>query len=371
MNIGEFKLERYFARYEFKARYLLSSSDCEALSMRELLEMADPADLALWENLRLGYTESNGHPRLRERVSGLYRDVPPGLVLTVVPEEGILICLHTLLGQGDHVIVTWPAYQSLYSIPEALGCTVTKWPLKLLSGRWTLDPDFLERNITGRTRLLIVNFPHNPTGYLPTREVYHRIIETAREHGLFVLSDEMYRFLELDPLARLEPAADLYEKAVSLGGLSKAFGLPGLRTGWLAARDPGLLSRFSAWKDYTTICGAAPSEILALMALGARDRLPARCRGIIARNLAAAGAFFSKHPGLFTWIAPQGGSIAFPALDREISVEAFCRGAVEGKDVMILPGTVFDFEGNHFRVGLGRADLPEVLEVLESYVKEL
>jgi aspartate/methionine/tyrosine aminotransferase len=371
MDIGEFKLERYFARYEFKARYLLSSSDCEALTLQELLAMADPADLALWENLRLGYTESTGHPRLREKVSGLYRNVPPGLVLTVVPEEGILVCLQALLSRGDHAIVTWPAYQSLYAIPEALGCAVTKWPLTLLNGAWELDPDFLERNITGRTRLLILNFPHNPTGYLPPREAYYRIIETARDHGLFVLSDEMYRFLELAPSARLEPAADLYEKAISLGGLSKAFGLPGLRTGWLAARDLGLIARFSAWKDYTTICGAAPSEILAIMALEAKDRLLARSREIIARNLAAAEAFFLRHPGLFSWIPPQGGSTAFPGLHREISVEAFCRGAVEKKDVMILPGTVFDFEGNHFRVGLGRADLPEVLDVLEGYVKGL
>jgi aspartate/methionine/tyrosine aminotransferase len=320
--------------------------------------------------LKLGYTESQGHPLLRAEAARLYEGVTPEEMLIAAPEELIFIAMNALLRPGDHMIVTYPGYQSLYAIAEALGCSVTRWPLEVREGRWGLDLDFLADQVRPETRLLVVNFPHNPTGYLPSRGALDSIIAIARQHGLHIFSDEMYRLLEYDAETRLPPVADIYERGISLSGLSKSFALPGLRIGWLAMRDTNLLARCIAFHDYTTICNGAPSEILALMALRAQERIIARNLAIIRRNRAEMGQFCARHSDLFTWLPPQAGSVAFPQLRGARPVAEFCQGVLDQRDVMILPGDVFDHEGNHFRVGLGRIDFPEALAQVEAYLRE-
>ena len=367
MQIKPFQLERYFAEYEFKVRYLLSASDCESIPMRDLLAMADAEMRAAWEALALGYTEAPGHPLLRAEVARLYERVGADQVLTAVPEEAIFIAMNALLSPGDGVIVVAPAYQSLYEIARSLGGEVTFWNLAPSGGEWRLDVRFLADRITPRTRLLVVNFPHSPTGYLPSRRDFDAILELAERHGLYVFSDEMYRLLEYEPARRLPAACDVYERAVTLSGLSKSFGLPGLRVGWLASRDAPSMQRFAKLKDYTTICGSAPAEILATIALRARDALIARSLEIVRGNLAEAGSFFGRHPEMFQWLPPRAGSVAFPALVSE-PVDELCRDVLEREGVMIVPARMFDYPGNHFRVGLGRRNFPEALSVLERYV---
>jgi aspartate/methionine/tyrosine aminotransferase len=366
MHIADFKLERYFAAHEFRVRNLLSASDCEALTLDELLGMADGETLALWRGLKLSYTESQGHPLLRQEVAGLYGTIRPEDVLIAAPEELIFIAMNALLRPGDHVIATFPGYQSLYAIAEALGCVVTRWPLTVRDGRWCLDLDWLADQIRQETRLLVINFPHNPTGYLPAESELAAIIEIARRRDVYVFSDEMYRLLEYDRKDRLPPAVDLYERGISLSGLSKSFALPGLRIGWLAVRDADLLARCLAFHDYTTICASAPGEILGIMALRAQERIVARNQAIIGRNLAEMAQFCARHADRFTWLPPQAGSVAFPHLRGDQPAGEFCREVLDKRDVMILPGDVFDHAGNHFRVGLGRANFPEALAQVEE-----
>lgn len=370
MPIADFKLERYFAAHEFNVRHLLSASDCEALALSELLGLADDETLGLWHTLRFAYTESQGHPLLRAEVARLYERCGPEAVLIAAPEELIFIAMNVLLSAGDHVIVTFPGYQSLYAVAAALGCEVTRWPLEPAGGRWRLDPDFLAANIRPETRLLVVNFPHNPTGYLPSRDEFDRILEIARSHGVYVFSDEMYRLLEHDDAGRLPALADRYERGLSLSGLSKTFALPGLRIGWLALPDRALLARCLAFHDYTTICNSAPAEILGVMALRAGDTIVRRSRDIIAANLARAERFCAEHGDLFTWLAPQAGSVAFPALRADVPAAAFCQDVLDRRSVMILPGDVFDYGGNHFRLGLGRTSFPEALGQVTEYLGE-
>ena len=197
MNLNPFKLERYFARYEFSVKYQLSSSDCDGLLQSDLVGMADQETAKLWQGLSLGYTESLGHPLLREEISKLYQGISADDCLVIVPEEGIFIALNSILHAGDHVICTFPGYQSLYEIASGLGCEVTKWEPEEQNG-WRFDPEFLKKNIKPNTKLVIVNFPHNPTGYFPPLEEYERIVDLARENDLYLFSDEMYRFLEYD-----------------------------------------------------------------------------------------------------------------------------------------------------------------------------
>ncbi len=366
--IPDFKLERYFAQYEFKVRYLLSASDCESLTLADLLALADADGRARWERLLLSYTESQGDPALRAAIAAQYTAVQPEGVVVLVPEEGIYLAMRTLLAPGQHVIAIAPAYQSLSEIATAIGCAVSPWPVALTPSGWQLDLDQLEALVRPETRLLVINFPHNPTGFLPDRAFLDAVLAFARRHSLIVFSDEMYRGLELDPAQRLPAVADLYEQGISLSGLSKTYAAPGLRLGWLATRLPGFMERLVAYKDYTTICHSAPSEVLGLIALRAADQLIARNLGHIRANLAHAEAFFAAHPGRFRWLPPQAGSIAFPQYLGPEPVDAFCQSVLDAEGVMIVPGSMFNAIGPHFRVGLGRANFPEALARLGAYL---
>ncbi|MDK2979973.1 MAG: hypothetical protein PWQ55_320 [Chloroflexota bacterium] len=370
MPITPFKLERYFAQYEFSTRYLLSSSDCDGLPMHDLLGLADEECRTLWNDLALGYTESLGHPLLREEVAGLYDGIRKEDVLLIVPEEGIYMAMRSLLRAGDHVICTFPGYQSLYQVAADQGCEVTHWLPEEDDG-WRFNPDFLEENVRPNTRLLVFNFPHNPTGSLPSQADYARILDFARVHDLYVFSDEMYRLLELDPADRLPSACEQYEKAISLFGMSKTFGMAGVRQGWLVTRDPELFAQLAAYKDYTTICGSAPSEILSLIALRNRMSITAAHLARIRRNLGVLDDFFTQHAELFSWNRPRAGTIAFPRLKAAQGAYAFCQKLVDEAGIMLLPSSVYDYDDQHVRVGYGRENFPEGLTALAQYLQKL
>lgn len=361
-EIQPFKLERYFALYEFSVKYLLSPSDCESLSMKELLALADSETRKRWESLSLGYTESPGLPALRQEIARQYPGLSASQVLVVAPEEGIFIAMQVLLKPGDHVIVLSPAYQSLYEIARTIGCELTHWYLQPQKNRWELDLDGLKASIRPNTRLLVVNFPHNPTGFLPSLPEFQAVVEVARQNDLYLFSDEMYRTLEYNPAQRLPPGCSLYEKAVSLSGVSKTLSLPGLRIGWLATQHADLLQRFQTYKDYTTICSSAPSEILAWMALRAQGQILTRNLEIIQANLQAAQSFFAERSDLFDWFQPTAGSVAFPRWKGAETLDQFCRRILDQQGVMIVPATMFEYPGSHFRVGLGRHNFVEALE---------
>lgn len=365
MKILPFALERYFAKHEFSTKYLLSSSDCDGLAMSELLSWADAESRGLWERLTLGYSESQGLPLLRREIASLYEGLSPEDVLVAAPQECILIAMSCLLEAGDHVVCTFPGYQSLYQLAESIGCRVDRWEPVEAEG-WKFRVDDLLEKIRPDTRLLVVNFPHNPTGALPPADDFRRIATIARERGIRVFSDEMYRLLELDPRDRLPSACEVDERAVTLSGMSKSLGLAGLRVGWLATRDAELRARFAEYKDYTTICAAAPSEVLALIGLRAREAILARHRARIGRNLGLLDAFFARRSADFSWVRPRAGTIGFPGLRRERDAEAFCERARLKAETLLLPSTVYGYPRPHVRVGFGRENMPEALARLEA-----
>jgi aspartate/methionine/tyrosine aminotransferase len=367
MKIAPFELERYFAKHEFSARYLLSSSDCESLSMSALLAMADADTARLWHELKLGYTESAGHPLLRETIAGVYQEIGVEDILVVVPEEGIFLLMHALLRPSDHIICTFPGYQSLYEVARSIGCEVSRWEPDEARG-WHFDVEDLKEKMRANTRLVVVNFPHNPTGYAPPREDFEAIIRLVRERGAYLLSDEMYRFLEIDEGATLPAACERYERAVSLFGLSKTFGLPGLRIGWLASQDAKVLERVSELKDYTTICSSAPSEILAIIALQSRSEIIRRQVERARRNVGVLGSFFNVYRDCFSWNRPIGGSICFPRMLVVDDTSSFCQQLIQATGIMLVPSSQFQYGRRHVRIGFGRDDLPEVLERFGEYL---
>ncbi|MBN1773070.1 MAG: aminotransferase class I/II-fold pyridoxal phosphate-dependent enzyme [Deltaproteobacteria bacterium] len=360
MPCTPFALERWFARHEFSTRWTLSSSDCDGLSQAELLAGADAELRALWDGLRLGYTESAGHPLLRAEVAATYAGVAPDEVQAFVPEEGIYAAMRCLLEPGDRVVCTVPAYQSLYQVAADLGCEVVPWKPREAGG-WRFDPDDLAALLRPATRLVVVNFPHNPTGALATRGELERIVELVRARGAWLFSDEMYRGLERDAAERLPSAVERYERAVVLSGVSKTLGLAGLRVGWLVARDAELRARLAAFKDYLTICGSAPSEILALIGLRGREAILARHRERIARNLARLEAFVAGRPATLALSPPRAGPVCFPRLTTREGATALAeRAAAAG--LLLVPSSVFDWGDAHLRFGLGRESFGEALE---------
>jgi aspartate/methionine/tyrosine aminotransferase len=368
MKIADFELERYFARWEFAVEHLLCASDVEGYPMAELLALADDEARGLWEGLRLGYTESSGHPLLRAEIAALYEHVSADDVLVFAGAEEAIFCLiSTTLGPGDHAIVTWPGYQSLYEVARANGAEVTLHELHESDG-WALDVDRLRTAIRPETRLVVVNGPHNPTGMLPAHAEWQVLTELCAEAGVQLLSDEVYRFLEFDAADRLTAGADALERGVSLGVMSKSFAMAGLRIGWLASRDRELLGRAAALKDYTTICSSAPAEILAIVALRAREAVLDRSRAIVAANLPLLDRFFAERSSWFSWVRPRAGSVAFPRLTVPgLSIDEFAAELVETEGVLLLPGSRFGVAGEHFRIGFGRTDLPVALAGLESF----
>ena len=369
MKIEDFKLEEYFAKHEFSAKYLLCSSDCESFSIKELLALEDDAERNFKEHW-LGYTENLGSPSLRNEISNLYGNIDKENVIVFSgAEEGIFVFMNTVLTEGDTIIVQFPSYQSLYEIARSIGCKIVKWEHEEIKN-WELDLDLLEDLMREDVKCLVLNFPHNPTGYIPTMKQFERIINIAEENNVLIFSDEVYRFLEYDEKFRLNGACSLAENAVSLGVMSKSFGLAGLRIGWIATKNLELIDKLRKFKNYTTICNSAPSEFLAELALRNKDKIISRNLGIIKRNLNLLDEFFNDYSHLFKWIRPKAGSIGYPRLLIKESSEKFCLNLLKEKNVLLMPSKYYNHDDNHFRIGFGRKNMPEALEKLKEYLEE-
>jgi aspartate/methionine/tyrosine aminotransferase len=374
-RLPDFRLEVHFSRWEFVARYHLSASDAQTMTVGDLLALGTDADRAAFADLPLGYTPTWGTDRLRAAVAATYDTCAAGDVLTFAgAEEALFWAMQVLAGPGDHAVVTVPNYQAMETVPRAAGVEVTGVALDPADG-WRLDLDTVADALRPNTSLVAVNFPNNPTGAVPDPGTWAGLVRLCEERGVRLLSDEVYRGLESDPARTLPQAADLSPTAVSVNVLSKAYGLPGLRVGWVACRDRSVLAALERHKHYTSICNAGPSELLAAVALDAAERIRARNRGIVAANLPVFGEFFARHPDLFEWRPPQGGCVAFPRYLGADGVEAFCRDLVETAGVLLLPAGVFASDlapvpADRFRIGVGRLDPGPALAALDGYLAD-
>ncbi len=366
MQITPFRIEEYFAKYEFTAKYLLSSSDAESRTIADLLSLEPSAHDAFLKHW-CGYTEAPGAPWLRETLTSLYENIrPDDIIVVAAAEEAIFLFYHALLGPADHAIVETPCYESAFSLVKSTGASVSAWQ-RQPENSWAHDLAALESLIQANTRAIYINTPHNPTGLLMPLPVLKRILELASKQGIYVFSDEVYRELEHIPATRLPAACDLYERAVSLSSVSKTYGLPGLRLGWLASRDPQILKKCIDLKFYTTICSSAPSEFLTDLALRHREKIVARNRQLTLRNLHLLSGFLARHSRLFSWTPPNASPIGFVRFEPPQDVLQFCESVVQQSGVLLLPGTFYE-QPRHIRFGYGRANMPESLAQLDSWL---
>ena len=396
MRVPPFELEVFFGRYEFSTPYLLAQSDCEAMSIDALLRLEPDAAKAQQDflNTSLGYGENNGRPDLRRAMADLYTSMAEeNMLLFTGAQEGIFACMNTLLEPGDHVVCMFPAYQSLYEVARSTGCRVDLWHLRQTEAGWQADMDELAALVRPNTKAIVLNTPHNPTGFTLNKEQTEVLCALARKYGAWIFCDEVYRGLgwnassdvSSEDAASADAAsagasgndatandapwiADAYERGISLGVLSKAYGLPGLRVGWLACKNVELLEGIARYKNYLSICGATPSEALALVALRHGPELLKKNRRIIAENLQTADAFFARHAHLFTYNRPQAGPIGFPRMQVSEPMGDFCERLAHEAGVLLLPGSVYGIKEPYFRMGYGRKTFAAHLAKFEEWL---
>jgi aspartate/methionine/tyrosine aminotransferase len=368
----DFSLETYFSKWEFTAKYHMTASDMESMALSDLLALASPEDQHRFESLGLGYTETFGLPELRTEISRTYDSADPEHILCFAgAEEGVYVAMQVLLTAEDHAIVIVPNYQAAETLPLSI-CEVSGVPLNPMDN-WALDVDQIKQALRPNTKLISINFPNNPTGAILSRDRYDGLIDLCRERGIYLFSDEVYRLLERKDDLRLPQAADVYERALSLNVMSKAYGLPGLRIGWIMSRDTEVLQRMERYKHYLSICNSAPSEHLALIALKAKEIILARNRTLIGDNLKKLTAFFNDFPNSFDWKEPDGGCVGYPRYTGPMDTNIFCESLVRETGVLLLPPVVYRSElietpKDRFRIGYGRKNIEKGVSVFRDYL---
>jgi aspartate/methionine/tyrosine aminotransferase len=370
--VRDFKLETYFSKWEFNAKYNLAASDIESMSLSSLLELASAEEKQKFNDLWLGYTETWGAPELREEIANTYLTLKSQNILCFSgAEEGVYTAMRVLLKPGDHAIVVVPNYQAAESIPLDI-CDVSGVPLHEES-TWVLDIDEIANLIRPNTKLVSINFPNNPTGIIPSHENFEALIELCRKNDLYLFSDEVYRLLETNESSRIPQVADIYEKGVSLNVCSKAYGFPGLRIGWIGCQDENLLLQLERYKHYLSICNSAPSESLALIVLKNKNVILERNRKLVRSNLDRLATFLNQYPELFDWSEPDGGCIVYPKFLGSKGVENFCTRLIEEAGVLLLPSSIYQSDllktpNDRFRVGFGRKDFENGLNVMKCFI---
>ncbi len=358
MKLEQFAMERMQSTYENQVAFNLSESGVHPLRLRELVDDEQSREALLGEALR--YTQSNGTIALRERIAALYPGTTPDHIqVTNGGSEANYITTWNLVEPGDEVVLMVPNYMQTWGLSRAFGGTIKEWPLASprqggegSSARWHIDVDALERLVTPRTKLIIICNPNNPTGARFDAPDLDRIATIAARHGSWILSDEIYRGAELDG----RETASMWgrgDRVIVTNGLSKAYGLPGLRIGWIVGPRDTMESLWS-YHDYTTISPGALSDWLARRALepAHRTRILARTRRILNENYPLIAAWLNAHGELFSYAPPDAGAIVYVRYHHAINSTDLVNRVREQKNVLLVPGDHFGMDG-HLRLGFG------------------
>lgn len=348
-----------------KARYHLSDSYCEPLSPADLL-LDDAGLVHQFLSQPLGYTALNGSEALRAAIADWHAPLSADQVLaTNGGDDALMATMLAVLNPGDHVVVQHPSYSTLQALPAALGCRVDQWACRP-EASWAPDLEELASITRGGTvRLIVINHPHNPTGFAFTRRELQTIIDLATACGAVILADEIYRGIVIDPSSEVASLASLDPRAVSIGSVSKSLGMPGLRVGWLATQNKTILRAAAAVLTYFGSFVTASGELLGTMALERREPLLACNNSRVHDNLQRLDRFFAKHSDLFSWVRPLGGTVAF-AEYRQGSAAVFADELLNTADVLLVPSTTFGLDDRHLRFGFGTAGMAEALDALEA-----
>ena len=350
MRIEEFALERFQSIWENRVAWNVSESGVHPLRVTDLVDTPALHDALLLQEL--GYPQTNGTIELREAIAAMYPGASAAHIqVTNGGSEANCVLLMRLVEPGDEIVLMTPNYMQVPGLARALGATVRPWPLRETGGRWTLDPAELQSLVNPRTRAIFLCNPNNPTGARVDAAMLDEVCRIASTVGAWVVGDEIYRGAERE--AGDTPSVwGRYERAVVTSGLSKAYGLPGLRIGWVCA-PADLVSDLWAVHDYTTIAPGGLNDRLARIALepARRDQLIARTRMIIRSNYPILRRWIEKQDGL-SHVAPEAGAIALVRYAHPIPSFELAERLRDQRSVLVVPGGFFDMEG-YLRIGFG------------------
>ena len=370
MKIKENIIEDWGVKYEYTSKYNLGETCVSSLSISQLCELAGIDEKTVMKTLAdrvMDYGDLEGRPKLLAEIAGLYKTIQPEDIFTATGSSGgNLLTFASLVEPGDHVITIIPSYPQLTAFPECFGADVTYLKLKK-EDDYLPNLAELRSFIRKDTKLIVINNPHNPTGKLIPNSYLEKIVDIAREAGCYLLSDETYRYLNQDG-SYTESAADLYDKAVSVAGMTKVFSMAGLRLGWAATRDPWLKKQLKNFREYFTISSSIPSEYFAELVLEHKEVVLARNKRLIRDNLEVVRGWIAQEPH-FTMLEPDGATMTMLYYDYEVDSMKVCRELYEQEKVFIYPGSMFDLPGNSIRLGFacGNQELKDGLAAVSRY----
>lgn len=370
MKIVPFEMERWQSTWENSVEYNLSESGVQPIPLRELLR--DEAATERFLDHPLAYSQGNGTPQLRSRIADLYRGATPDHVLvTTGSSEANLLAVWHLVEPGDEIVVMLPNYMENWGLVQVFGGTVK--PLRLRENRkWQFDPDELSSLVTRKTKAIVICDPNNPTGAVMGDVQRKSVLDAARDSGAWLLSDEVYLGAEREE-PRTESVWGDYERTLIVNGLSKAYGLPGLRIGWIVG-PPETVATLWGYHDYTTLAPTYLSDRLAQIALAPkrREEILARTRSILQRNYAILADWIRDHGSLFSYIPPTAGAICFLRYALRINSSDLAWRLLKEKSTLIVPGDHFGMDG-YIRIGMGDAAgyLTQGLARIDALLREL
>jgi aspartate/methionine/tyrosine aminotransferase len=373
MRIEPFELERWMTTWETEVSYDLAESGIQPMSVNQLAALTGEQErVARLLDEPLLYSEACGTIELRSIIAGLYENTgPENVLVTTGAIEANFLLFNTLLVQGDEVIVVDPCYQQLASVPRALGCVVKPWKLTPENG-FRYDLDELRSLMSPRTRMIVINSPHNPSGAILTDEEMDQVYAMAESVGAWVLSDEAYRWLTLPDQPKCAgPARDRGDSGLSVGTLSKPFGLPGLRIGWIVA--PENVVKDCWWfRDYVSLSPGYLQDRLAQIVLEHRETLMQRTREIAIGNLALVEQWIQEREGLINWVRPQGGLLGLLHYQMDVPSAELADSLARDASVMLAPGSAFGHE-YHLRIGFGAepARFREGMDIAARYIEQV
>lgn len=373
MNIKTFAVERWMNTYENDAVYNLAETDAKPFTLDELLSLGNKAQLL--DDLlqvKISYNQTTGSDALKQVISDFYEDTTPdNILVTTGAIEADFLVINSLVQAGDTVVVQFPAYQTLYSTAEARGANVKYWKMKL-DKNYLPDIDDLKSLIDEKTKLVVLNIPNNPTGAVISEAQLKTILSWAEEQDFWVLCDEVYHDFALNPGIIPPYGRSLSKKAISIGSMSKAYGLSGLRLGWIAGPQE-LVNKCWCWKDYTSISNSPINDFLATFALKNVDKVMERNLDLARCNLEFLAKWLEEHEHWFDYVLPKAGVLIFPKLKNiNMTTEELCKRLYEKYKLLMVPGECFEMPG-YLRIGFGNDSkmFKTGLDILSVFLKSL
>ena len=368
MSLPRFELEAWFAGAEGRYDYSLSNSDCQPLRVADLFEDGVPEAFTATD---LAYGAFDGLAELRRLVADQYETVDPDDALILNgPSEAIYTFMRASLKPGDEVVVPTPLFHTLHAIARDIGCSLKQWRPRDEKS-CSFDVSALAELCGDATKLIVLNFPHNPSGRLISESDLRRTVEIAESVDALLFSDETFRLLEIPPNRTLPAACDLYGKAISVSGVSKAFGLGGLRVGWLVTKSTPIREAVKQYRFHTTEMTNTPCQLLAARALERQERILGRNRARIAENLDRLRRFVDEHDRMLSLHAPMAGTMALVEQRTPLASTQLCERLLDEERLFLVPGKPLGMSDRLLRFGLGRDDLGAGLEGLAGFLRRL